>query len=232
MKKSELIGLLAEAYPGPDPARKRAFLRAAPVPPVSHASFMLSQAGYVGKAVWAVSAAVFVLALAASRLIPAEGIWIGAALTPFAAMAAVSEQGRAVLYGMEELELASRFGRKSVVLARMGAVGLVHLGALLALALLGGGDALRRGIYLLVPYLLTDLLCLEAVRRVRGRESLYVCAGAAVLTAGLAAAMSQHRGAYDPVNFHWWLLALAAAAVLTGRAYARTVRKMEELSWN
>ncbi len=233
MKRSELISLLASAWPAPDPARKRAFLRDAPVRPVSHISFVLGQAGYVRKAVWAVSAAVFALTLAVSRLVPAEGLWIGAALTPFAAMAAVSEQGRAALYGMEELELASRFGLKSVVLARMGAVGLVHLALLAALAaMLGGGSFFRAGVYFLTPYLLTDLTGLAAVRRIRGKEGLYVCAGAAVLTAGLALGLHGVRGVYAPESFRWWLLALAAALGLAGREYAKTIRKTEELSWN
>ncbi len=232
MKKNDLIRALRAASPAPDPARKRAFLRSLPVPPVSHTAFILGQAGYVRRSVWAVSLGVFALALAVGRTMPADGLWIGAALTPFAAMAAVTELGRPALYGMEELELASRFGLRSVTLARMGFIGLAHLVLLVLLAALGGGDVLRRGTYLLVPYLLTDLLCLELSRRVRGKEALYACAGAAVLVAGLAAALHARWGAYAPRNFRWWLLALGGTAALTGREYSKTIRKTEELSWN
>lgn len=232
MKKSDLIAALGGLYPAPDPAGKRAFFRALPVRPVSHAAFLLSQAGYIRKTVWAVSLGLFALALAAGRILPADGLWIGAALTPFAALAAASERSRSALWGMEELELASRFGLKSVVLARMGLVGLAHFALLGLLAALGGGDILRRGVYLLVPYLLTDLLCLELSRRIRGKEALYACAGAAVLVAGLAAAIPRQWGAYLPANFRWWLLALIAAAALTGREFLKTIKKTEELSWN
>ena len=231
-EKNELIRALGAAYPEPDPDKKRAFLRTLPVWPVSHRAFILRQARYIRKTVWAVSLGLFALALAASRALPADGLWIGSALTPFAALAAVSELARSALWGMEELELASRFGLKSVVLARMGSIGLAHLVLLTLLAALGGGDVLRRGTYLLVPYLLTDLLCLELSRRVRGKEALYVCGGAAVLVAGLAAALPRRWEVYLPGSFRWWLLALALSAALTGRAYRKTIRKTEELSWS
>ena len=119
------------------------------------------------------------------------------------------------------------------MLARMGAVGLLHAGLLAVLAaVLGDGGFFRTGTYLLAPYLLADLDGLAAVRRFRGREGLCLCAGAAVLTAGLAAALHGVRGVYAPSNFRWWLLALAVTAVLTAREYRKTIRKTEELSWN
>ena len=233
MKNKDLTARLAGAFPGPDAARKRAFWRRMPAPPVSHLRMVLRQAGYVRPLTWAASLAVFAAALTLGRLIPADAVWTAAALTPFAALAGAAESGRSALYGMEELELSSRFGLRSAVLARLGAVGLVHAALLAALAAaLGDGGFLRTGVYLLTPYLLTDLLSLAAVRRIRGREALYVCAGAAVLTAGLALALHGVRDIYAPANFRWWLLALAAAAVLTGREYRKTIRKTEELSWS
>lgn len=231
MTKRQLKSLLAGAFPGPDPARKRAFFRRVPAAPVSHLRILLGQINYVNPFTWAASLAVFAGALAASRFAAADAVWVAAALTPFAAMAAAAESGRPALYGMEELELASRLGLRSTVLARLGAVGLVHAALLAALAAaLGDGGFLRTGVYLLTPYLLTDLMALAAVRRIRGREALYVCAGAAVLTAGLALGLRGVRGIYAPEGFRWWLLALAAAAALTGREYTRTIRKTEELS--
>ena len=231
MSNDDVIKRLAGAFPGPDRRRKRAFLRALPAPPVSHLRFLAQQISYVNQLAWAISLAVFAGAIAAGRLLPGDALWVTAALTPFAALAGAAESGRPALYGMEELELASRFGLKSVLLARMGAVGLVHFVLLTALAaVLGDGGFLRAGTYFFTPYLLTDLLCLAAARRVRGKEGLTVCAGAAVLTAGLAAALHGVQGAYGPENFRWWLLTLAVTAGLTGREYTKTIRKMEELS--
>lgn len=71
-----------------------------------------------------------------------------------------------------------------------------------------------------------------ALRRLRGREALYAVAAVAVLVAGLALALHSGLDAYAPANFRWWLLALASAAVLTGREYRNTIKRTEELSWN
>ena len=46
-------------------------------------------------------------------------LWITAALLPFVALLAVTEGTRSAVYGMEELELATRFSLKSVLLARL-----------------------------------------------------------------------------------------------------------------
>ena len=231
MNKRELKKALAAAYAAPEPVRKRAFLRAMPPAPVSHLRLLAGQAAYVRPATWAASLAVLALALLAGRVVPADALWVAAALTPFAALAAVTEGARSRLYAMEELELASRFGLRGVVLARMGAVGLVHLALRGILsAALGDGGALRAGVYLLTPYLLTDLLGLAAVRRMRGREALYVCGGAAVLSAGLVLALHGVKGVYAPAGFRWWVLALGIAAALTAWEYTKTIHKTEELS--
>ena len=218
MRRKDLKKALAAAWAAPEPAGKRAFLRAMPPAPVSHMRFLLGQAGYISPVTWAASFAVLLLALTAGRFLPADAVWVTSALTPFAALAAV--------------ELSSRFGLKSLALARMGLVGLVHLGMLAVLAPLGPAGLLRTGAYLLTPYLLTDLLGLAAVRRIRGREALYVCAGAAVLVAGLALGLARGVDAYGPGAFRWWLPALAAVLALTAREYHTTIRKTEELSWN
>ena len=53
-------------------------------------------------------------------------LWITAALLPFLVPLAVSEGAKSTLYGMEELETASRFSRKSVLLARLCLIGTFH----------------------------------------------------------------------------------------------------------
>ena len=120
MNDRELKKALAAVFAAPEPVKKRAFLRAMPPAPVSHMRLLAGQAGYIRPATWAASLAVLALALLAGRCIPADALWAAAALTPFAALAAVTEGARSRLYAMEELELASRLGLRSVTLARMG----------------------------------------------------------------------------------------------------------------
>ncbi len=229
MRKKQLKRILATAFEAPPPQRKQAFLRALPICYVNHFSLVLTQAGYIRRSTWVLSAAVFAAALGAAHQAGTDGLWLAGALMPFAAMAAVTETGRSARHGMEELELSTRFGLKSVVLARMGIVGLVHFLLLALLAALGQTRALRTGVYLLVPYLLTDALGLAAVRRVQGREGLYICGSTAVLTAGASAALSMVRTVYAPESFPWWLGALGLCAALAAAEYRTTIQKTEEL---
>ena len=227
---------LDAAFAAPAPAEKQAFLRKLPPRPVSHAAFMLSQAGYIRKSTWALSAVILVLALAVGRYAPDDALWVIAALTPLAALTAVTENARSSLYGMEELELATRFSLKSVVLARMGGLGLVHLFLLCLLSPLARVGAaaglLPAGVYLLTPYLLTTLLGLAVVRRIRGREAVYVCGALALLVSGLNTVQSSFSRLYEPEYFPWWLAALALCAALTAWEYHKTIQKSEELSWS
>lgn len=230
----DLKKALSAAFEAPPPQKKRAFFRNVPLNYVNHFSFLLSQAGYIRKTTWALSVAVLALAVAAGRYAPRDAMWVMAALMPFAALTAVSESSRSSLHGMEELELAARFSLKSVIMARMGLIGLAHLVLFCLLAPLArsisGVGLIRTAVYLITPYLLTTLLGLTVVRRVRGREGLYVCGGVSLLVGGLNAALQSEL--YAPERFPWWLAVLALLAVFTGREYYNTIKKTEELSWS
>ena len=235
--KKNIQRSLAAAFDAPPPVKKRSFFRNQPIRYVNHFSFILTQARYIRKSTWAASAALFGLALALGRYAPANALWVLAALTPMAALTAVTESARSGLYGMEELELAARFSLKSAVMARMGAIGLGHLAlfCLMALCTRQATDrgVLPMGVYLLTPYLLTSMLGLAALRRIRGRESVYVCAGIALLVSGIhAAVQTVCRELYAPENMPWWLAALAVCLWLTGREYGKIIKKTEELSWS
>ncbi|MDE7222847.1 MAG: hypothetical protein K2O34_03570, partial [Acetatifactor sp.] len=116
------------------------------------------------------------------------------------------------MYNMTELELSTRFSVKSIVLARMGLLGSFHL--LLLLLLLpflvtcGQKGIWQTGVYLLVPYLMTTFLSMAWVRRVRGRESLYLCLGVAVVVSSLQVVGSNAGDWYRGQLLPWWLLAL------------------------
>ena len=237
MNDRELKTALEAAFAAPKPEGKRSFFRSLPPAPVSHFSFMLAQAGYIRKSTWALSATIFAMALGLSRYTPRSALWSVSALTPFAALTAVTESGRSALYGMEELEKSTRMGLKSVVLARMGLIGLVHLALfclLTPLARRGAATGLiSTGVYLLTPYLLTTLLCLAAARRIRGREAVYVCGAPAVLVSGLLGALADSfRALYAPENLRWWLAALALCAAHTAAQWRQTIQKTEDLTWN
>ena len=54
-------------------------------------------------------------------------LWVVSALIPFAALTAITENIRSEVYLMAEFEMTVCFSLKSVLLARMAILGIVHL---------------------------------------------------------------------------------------------------------
>lgn len=161
---------------------------------------------------------------------------ITAALLPFVALLAVTEGTRSAVYGMEELELATRFSLKSVLLARLCLVGSLHAVLLLCLTLLcrgtGAASFGRTVVYLLVPYLLTAYGGLWLSRRLRGREMVYGAAVLAVLVSGgYLLAVGWMQTLFALWNFPGWLLAAAVLSAALARELALTKKGVEE-AWN
>jgi hypothetical protein len=222
---------LRQAFTPPAPMHKRAFLRTLPQPRLSTAAFARQQAGAVRGWVWLVSLAILAAALRLLRTADRADLWNLAAMMPFLAVTAVAECARSRTYGMDELEKATRFSLKSVVLARMAVVGLAHLALLAVLLLLGG--RVGWAVYLLVPYLLSTLLGLAATRRLRGREALYGCFGAAALVSSGAVLLQLSGTAWlEQAYSGRWLAVLAAVLAATVWESKQVIRQTEELTWN
>lgn len=229
---------LEAAYRAPAPAGKTAFLKQHRRRELGRWELAAVQAGYVPWWIWALSLALFgvILAGAWKGMRAEAGLWFAAGLTPFLALLALTENGRSRFCRMDELELACRIPRQSVLLARMLVLGLFHLvllaGLTPALAVWGAVGAARAGVYLLTPYLLTAALGMELTRRIRGRDGILACGGAAVLVSAAGLRMGTVRPElYWPENFPLWLGTLAAALTAVGIELI-IMNKSEELSWN
>lgn len=228
---------LRAAFHAPAPARKAAFLKQHRRRELGRWELVAVQVRYIRWWVWGLSLALFggILWMAS----PARGMggWYAAALTPFLALLMVMENGRARACQMEELEMACRMARHSVILARMVVLGLFHL-ALLAgltptLAAWGGLAVARTGAYLLTPYLLTAALGMELTRRVRGRECLLACGGAAALVSGSGVLLVDQQMFWGlPDRFSLWAAALVLSAVAAGVECAIDLNERAELQWN
>ena len=195
------------------------------------------QIRYIRWWVWAASLALFGGILWVAAPVTGVGAWYAAAFTPFLALLAVMENGRAQVCQMEELELACRMARPSVVLARIVVLGLFHLillaGLTPPLAAWGGLALARTGVYLLTPYLLTAALGMELTRRVRGRECLLVCGGAAVLVSMLGVLLlNWPMISGQPVRFSLWVAALAASLIATAVEVNLNFHERSEWLWN
>lgn len=228
---------LSDAFYAPPPARKAAFLKQHRRRELGRWELIMLQVRYIRWWVWLLSLALSSFILMTGTLSAESTPWYIAALTPFLALLVITENGRAQLYQMDELELACRMSRQSVILARMVALGLFHLAlfGLLTplLAVWSTVGAAQAGVYLLTPYLLTAALGMELTRRVRGRECLLACGGAAVLVSGLGILVLNRRLVFGlPEHFSLWVAALVLSAVAVGLEIVWSVNEMEELQWN
>ncbi len=232
---------LKNLYPAPPPLDRDRFLQSFPEPELSFTQFLWRQAGYIRKGNWLMAAGI--LSLAALSGLHANGttLQILGACTPFLALMTVAEGSRSVRFGMEELELSSRFPLKVIVAARLGILGL---GNLLLLGGIGplmlsreGGSLFYSAVSLLLPYLLTAFLNLWAVRSCQGNGGLYLSMAITVLVSGLCLLLGKQSafcGEFIPDSLQNFILAICTLffTVLTGREYLKTIRQSEEYRWS
>ena len=227
---------LETAYEAPEPLSKEKFLRKLPKAQISHTEFMLIQAAYMKKWVWIVSVLVLGIALKSVSFLERNMLGVFSALMPFIALTVTTENTKSAVYGMEELEMASRFSLRSVVLARMGILGGVHFVLICCLIPVSLQNQiygpLQAGVYLTVPYLLTVIPGLMAARRIHGKESGYVCAGIAVIVSVAFITQGSNGVVYRENYFSWWLAAFFILIIMLGAEWRRAIKETEELAWN
>ena len=151
--KKEIKAGLKEIYEAPPSLKKDEFLQRIDEPELTHLEFLRMQVHYIRKGNWLISVVFFLSALFALRQAELELLWPISAFVPFLALSVVAENSRSLRYGMEELELSSRFSLKAIVMARMGVIGLGNLMLLLILAAFvwRRSSLLTAGVYLLLP---------------------------------------------------------------------------------
>lgn len=228
---------IKEVFEAPAPTRKREFLRNAPRQRAGIFSFMLSQVGYIRKWVLVLSLFLFVLSLAGACVWELDMLWIISAFMPFIALSAVTENSRSAVYGMDELEMSSCFSLRSVVLARIGILGVLHLILLCLLMPLAYAHSaftvLQVGVYLLMPYLITDVVSLWMIRNIRGKEGIYACVVVAVCISGLHSFLRVPLVNMLYMNyFEWLIVMLIVFIILFIKEMRAMVQRTEELKWN
>ena len=225
--------LLEQAFSVPAPKKKRAFLRTLPKQEVGLGALLLSQAAYIRIWVWAVSFLLFALVTFAAQTVELDVIWILSAVVPFAALLLIMEFAKSSAYGMSELEMSSRFSLRTILLARMVMLGAVQLLGLLLTIPMAGMTLVNNGVYLLVPYLLTALLGLVAVRRIRGKEGLFVCGSISAFVCILMPMSKPFAPMlYVQENRILWVLAIILLLAGLVREYRITINHWEEILWN
>lgn len=225
--------MLKQLFAAPEPKRKRVFLRSLPRQEVGIGTLLFSQAAYIRKWVWAVSFLLFGSVVLLAQYTELESIWLLSAVMPFGALLLILEFARSTAYGMTELEMTSRFSLRTVLFARMSMLGVAQLLGLIPVAIVLGMQLLKSGVYILVPYLLTAVLGLMAVRRLPGRENMFVCGSISVFVCALCPISRLYLPKlYGAESFVWWGLATVLLAVVLMKEYGKTMNHLEEFTWN
>lgn len=227
---------LQQGFAPPSPTKKHAFLRQFSPPSISFGEVLRSQFGYIQKWVWLLSFGIYA---AAALMMYAEFpnlLQVLSACTPLSALTIVAESSRSVRCGMAELELSTRFSLKTVVFARLILLGIFHLVLflLLSLGLVSHiSNPLAAIVYTSAPFLLTAFLGLSITRKYHSHEALYGCIG---ITFAISLLMLlSHRllsVLYEAQHLVWWLLAVVALTMATGKLFCNILFETEELAWN
>lgn len=236
--KNELREILKEIMEAPAPERKQEFLcrigkMQTVTSRISYGKFVTSQFFYIGKRGWLISVLSFAGIYFVCAATDKKVLWAFSAMVPFLAVSFLAESLRSEICEMAELEMATRFSLRSLIMARMEIMGFAHL-LLLGLSVfaghwLEGMPLLSTGVYLLVPYLLTNTAGLYLARRVRGRECLYAVLAVAVV---IAVIPQIAKLLYEEELFIWWLAALGILSVLVAKEWKRNMERWEEYTWS
>lgn len=217
---------LQRLFEAPPPKGKRKFFRELDLQPMSTGHVLWQQVSYVFKWSWAVSVFSLVGILYLNYFYGSALLGTVLALMPFLAVTVVTECVRSRMYGMEELEMSTRFSLKSVLLVRMGIVGIENLLLAIVAAFLIQGSIFQTALYLFVPYLLTTYGCFLAVRKIYAKEVVYACMGIAV-TVSAVTRMGEiyFRWIFQERYLGVWILAVVLLGCFTVGEGRKTVRQ-------
>lgn len=237
--RKEMRQALERAFEAPKPLGKQHFLKEHKGKRyyIGMTELILLQMGYIRKSTWMISVAVFLIGIMASFIMKPEAIWALSSVMPFLALTIISEWMRSVAYGMFELEQATRFSFKSVVLARLGILGIVNFLLFLFCLFLGGmqsdTELLKAAVYLATPYLATVFLGLWVMRKTGFRESEYVCLGIAVAVSALGILMRlSAKILLSAEAVKWWGLLAVILLALVIEEFCNGLKKTEAYIWN
>ena len=234
--KDEMKDALSKAFYAPEPENKKVFLKNIRPREVSTMEMLLQQVKYIRHSVWFFALLIVGLALLGSWIRLDETDELIPVLMPFMASISVFETRRSKKYGMSELELVTRFSLRSVIFARMTALGLLYL---LVLGIISPviATAFDEKILLIarriiIPYLITMSVSLQVERSAWGRKMEYASLAIAIF---VSVSISWIRS-YDPIMIqryvkvieNWGVLIVLILAAITVFEQWRTINDVEE----
>lgn len=244
MRDSEIKILLKGFCEAPDNMKKDAFIRSVgrkqQFEKVSFINMLAIQACYIRKRVWIISILLLAWAMLNISGLESEKVEIIARIMPFFACFGLIEGCRAKMHEMSELEGTTLFSAKGAYFAKMAVIAMAHFFTIVMLAVLTPG-AYEKGCLivmarLLIPYIVTSILSMEAERSCRSwgkdNEGIHIAIPFGVALAVLyGRQILYNMHVTDSLDASKVMMLLALVLVLQTIEVRKTV-KLEELIWN
>ena len=251
MRDKELKKLLQDNVTPPDYLKKDAFIRqhrSKEIPHVSASRLLLQQAGFIRKRVWIASLIVLAFIALDIMLKMRDMLNVGytaderalSVLTtvsfflPFISALGMIEAFKAQFHGVYELELVTVISGKRALFARLAAVGIINIPPMMYIAVLMkvtvGVEIVRGALIILIPYLLTMILCMEIERFEWARRSAFSFLIPALLVTILT--YSEVGGVYYMELGVKALLIIFVALVAVQAFELKKFSNMEDYAWN
>ena len=236
MKNSELKRLIKSAY-SIEASRKNEFIKNYQRRELNYRELLRVQLQYMGAQLTAICGYALAMLLGSLANIDVKLAKIVAVFAPLAALFALTGLGKSEKYGMEEIEMSSRFSLRTINIIRLAIIGIAGLAIMLAascaLSAVMGMNLFVSFAAAGVPYLITTFLCMLLIRRWHSPKNIYGCV---VIAAGVCAAMFGGIDILERCCAGLYRSALSGvlliSAGLTAVEVCAYIRESEELQWN
>lgn len=233
--KNDMKQLLNDAFYAPEPKEKQNFLKNIRPREVSMLEMLLQQFSYIRVTVWLYALLLIAIAVLGSVYHVERTTLVITMMMPFAAVASVLETRRSRKYGMSELEMATRFSLRSVVIARLLIVGLAAITVLCVvspmIATTFGEDVNVTAIHIVIPYFITMIIGLRLERSPLGRATEYGSIVVAFVISFLALVFYFYHpvfiSSYTEIIEKWGVFVALLLMVITAMEQWKTVNNVE-----
>ena len=228
----ETLDLLKQEFSCPAPKRKMHFLETLRPRKITMADFVIMQVAYIRKAVWVLTFIIFGTAVICAWRGSDNTERMIAALLPFIAAAAVIETQRSASCQMTEIEAATRFSLRRIFFAKMLIMGGIFLGLFVVvtpiIAVTLKTSLIITAAHILIPYLITMIICLSLERTNPGRSNRYLSIAAAT-GVSICVLMAGEHIVMMTTNMSSYLFILLTILLLlvTAIECRKTINKME-----
>lgn len=237
LKDAKLKKMLADCYKVEQSEKQKSFIRK-----YQRRELIFTELLYIQfKYMWISCAAILILLLGVTAYLAItvddNAIFLISSIMPFAAIIALIGLGKSSRFGMEELEMATRFSVrmiKSIRLVLVGIAGLLAVGVTSIVSFFFLNMQLRSAaLFCAYPYMITTYACMIVIRKWHAKENIIGCVAIAAMVSVftitkcifclcLMLQLSEMTG----------LLLLLFIVIITAREIYLYLKESEELQWN